>query len=301
MVAPVKPVDSTVLQPIVNIHANSIAIMPFAFCQTKNPVIRYNSKGQWWGESDEGVMASIRMAHQKNLSVMLKPQLWIERGMYTGAFTLSAEKDWKLWEDSYRDYILHFATVADSLKVELFCIGTELGGTIKARPHFWRSLIDTIRQTYRGKLTYAANWDDYLHFPFWQKMDYIGVDAYFPLVSGKTPEVGSIKKSWKKHVDRLQEFSGKKNRPVIFTEYGYRNVDYTAAEPWKENEGGQNDVAQANAYEALYQSLAGKRWFSGGYIWKWYVDTGRHHKREIDYTPQGKTAVNVIKKWYKNQ
>ncbi len=299
MVAPVKPVDETGLKPIVNINANSIALMPYAFCNPENPVIKYNHKGQWWGESDEGVIGCIQLAHRQGLSVMLKPHLWIGHGIYTGAFTLQTEREWKLWEDSYREYILHFATIADTLKAELFCIGTELGASIKARPQYWSALIDTLKKVYHGKLTYAANWDDYRNFPFWKKLDYIGVDAYFPLATDETPEVTSIKKEWRKHSNQLEKISTQHNRPVLFTEYGYRNVDNTTAEPWKENEGDKNDEAQANAYEAFYQSFAGKKWFAGGFVWKWYVDDSRNCRNKIDFTPQNKSAEKVIAAWYK--
>ena len=298
VVAPVKPIDGSALQPIVNAHAGSIALMPYAFCNAENPVIRYKSKGGWWGESDEGVIRCIQLAHEKKLSVMLKPHLWISHGTYTGAFKLHTEKDWQIWEDSYREYMLHFAHIADSMKAEIFCVGTELGAAIKQRPQFWSSFIDTLKQNYHGKLTYAANWDDYKKFPFWEKLDFIGVDAYFPLASDKTPSINSLQKGWKKYMDELEKLSVKHNRPILFTEYGYRNVDYTGEEPWKENEGRQNDEAQANSYEALYQSFAGKDWFAGGYLWKWYADKGHHSRREIDFTPQGKIAEKVIANWY---
>ena len=72
------------------------------------------------------MIACIQLAHEKKLSVMLKPHLWIAHGVYTGAFTLNTEKDWQLWEYSYKEYILHFASIADSLKADLFCMGTEL-------------------------------------------------------------------------------------------------------------------------------------------------------------------------------
>ncbi len=300
MVAPVKLIEETSIQPVINVNANSVALMPYAFCNPENPVIRYNHKGQWWGESDEGVIGCIKLAHKKKLSVMLKPHLWIGHGIYTGAFTLHTDKDWQLWEESYREYILHFATIADSLKAELFCIGTELGATIKARPQFWISLIDTIKQIYHGKLTYAGNWDDYKNFPLWEKMDYIGVDAYFPLDTDKTPSVKSLKKGWKKYSDELEKLSIKLNRPILFTEYGYRNVDYTGAEPWKENEGAQNDEAQANALESFYQTFAGKKWFAGGFVWKWYIDEGHYRRNKIDFAPQDKPAAKVLEKWYSN-
>lgn len=299
MVAPVNPIDETALNPILNVHANSIALMPYAFFNPGNPVIKYNKKGQWWGESDEGVIACIQLAHQQKLSVMLKPHLWISHGAYTGAFTLNAEADWQLWENSYTAYILHFASIADSLKAELFCLGTELGASIQARPQYWSTLIDTLRKVYHGKLTYAANWDDYSRVPFWEKLDYIGVDAYFPLAADKTPEVNTIKKGWVKYMKELEQVSRQYNKPILFTEYGYRNVDNTTAEPWKENDGEQNDEAQANALEAFFESFAGKSWFAGGYVWKWYVDESRSGRQKIDFTPQNKPAEKVIAAWYK--
>ena len=301
MVAPVKPIDEKALKPIVDVNAGSIALMPYAFCNPESPVIRYNNKGQWWGESDDGVIGCIQLAHKEKLSVMLKPHLWIAHGMYTGAFALGSENEWKLWEDSYMDYMLHFAEIADSLKVEIFCIGTELGASIKARPQFWNTYIDTLKTIFHGKITYAANWDDYKNVPFWQKLDYIGVDAYFPLDDGKTPSKKDLNKGWQKYSDELKKVSTKWNRPILFTEYGYRNVDYAAAEPWKENEGNQNDEAQANALESLYETFAGKKWFAGGFLWKWYIDEGHHRRNKIDFTPQGKAGEKVIKAWHANK
>lgn len=299
IVAPVKAIDSNALVPVIAIHANSIAVMPYAFCSIENPEVRYNQHGQHWGENIDGVIGCIKLAHQKKLSVMLGPHLWIGHGIYTGAFTLNSEKEWQIWENSYQNYMLRFAIVADSMKAEIFCIGTELGTCIKERPKFWNSFIDTIRKTFHGKLTYAANWDDYKKVPFWDKLDYIGVDAYFPLAAGKTPSINSLKSGWEKYREELQKVSDEKKRPVLFTEYGYRNVDFNSAEPWKENEGTQNNTAQSNAYEALYQSFAGKKWFAGGFIWKWYIDEGHHRNKEVDFSPQQKPAEKVIEYWYK--
>ncbi len=62
---------------------------------------------------------------------------------------------------------------------------------------------------------------------------------------------------------------------------------YNGAAPWKENEENENDKAQENAYEAFYRTFAGKAWFAGGFVWKWYVDNSGHHKGSIDFTPQG--------------
>lgn len=298
MVAPVKPIDKTAMQPIIDVNAGSISIMPYAFCNQDNPVVKFKSKGGWWGESDEGVITCIKLAHEKNLTVMLKPHLWVSHGTFTGDFRLHTERDWQLWENSYREYTLNFANIDDSLKAEIFCIGTELGATIKHRPQFWDSLINRLKQTYHGKLTYAANWDEYKKVPFWEKLDYIGIDAYFPLSSDKTPSIELMQEEWKEYVSKLEEFSLKHNRKILFTEYGYRNVDYTGDEPWKENKGNQNDKAQTNAFEAFYRSFTGKKWFMGGYVWKWYADSLSRPGEPIDFTPQNKPAEKVVAKWY---
>ncbi len=300
MVAPVQPINLEVMERLGKVNANSIALMPYAFCNPDNPVIQYNSSGHWWGESLEGVIGCIQLAHQQNLKVMMKPHLWIAHGMYTGEFTLASEDQWKEWENSYSQYIFQLAAIADSMKVELFCIGTELGASVLQRPQFWKRMIDSLKTRYHGKLTYAANWDDYRKVPFWDKLDYIGIDGYFPLNENATPSESELIENWKKYVTSLKDFSSAKSRPVLFTEYGYRNVDYNCKEPWKENDGAQNDEAQVNAFEAFYQSFAGQPWFSGGFVWKWYPDSGHHGRNKIDFTPQEKPALKVITNWYRN-
>jgi hypothetical protein len=64
--------------------------------------------------------------------------------------------------------------------MELFCFGTELGIQSQKRLQYWAQLI-VKKKNIKGKLTYAANWDDF-DKPFWNELDYIGIDAYFPFV-----------------------------------------------------------------------------------------------------------------------
>ncbi len=298
MVAPVKPMNDSALNPLLQTHANSISLMPYAFCNIETFTVQYNSNHQWWGEGELGVAGCVKAAHKNNLSVIIKPHLWIGRGMYTGHFSLQSNSQWQAWENSYSKYILRYAAIADSMKAEMFCIGTELGASVSARPQFWLHLIDNVKKVYNGKITYAANWDDYEKFPFWKKLDYIGVDAYFPLSTASTPEIMDIKKGWINHLSKLEQVSNQNGKKILFTEYGYRNEDRCTAEPWKENNGPLNNTAQANAYQALYETFTEKEWFAGGYVWKWYIDKPRHGFNKPDYTPQYKPALDVIKAWY---
>ena len=49
-------------------------------------------------------------------------------------------------------------------------------------PDDWRRLISKFRELCPGPLTYAVNWwGDYDVVEFWDELDYIGINAFFPL------------------------------------------------------------------------------------------------------------------------
>jgi hypothetical protein len=300
LVAPIKELKTTTLEELQAHHVNSVSLIPYAFVDVDNATIQYNNKRQWWGEKTEGIIASNKLAHDYKMTVMLKPHLWVNHGFYTGNLDFATDAEWIKWEADYEKYILDFAKLAQYEKMELFCFGTELGNAIAKRPQYWSQLIVKIRKIYTGKLTYAANWDDFDKVPFWKELDYIGIDAYFPLSNAVTPTVPELNKAWKAHIIKMDKLQAKINKKIIFTEFGYRNSDKAAQEPWKESQNTINNLAQANAYESLFQTLTIKSWFAGGFAWKWYADEyHKQKKNNIDYTPQDKPALETIKKWYK--
>ena len=138
---------------------------------------------------------------------------------------------------------------------------------------------------------------------FWDKLDYIGIDSYFPLVADKTPQIDELIVAWQPIVEKLEKFSNKNNKQILFTEFGYMSIDYTAWHNW-ENEKNRENLnvnlqAQVNAFEALFQSLWNKKWMAGGFIWKWhssYSKVGGNENKE--YTPQRKPVEATINKWY---
>jgi hypothetical protein len=178
-------VDSTHVEPVVNVNANFAAVMPFGFIKNlEHPEIIHNTDRQWFGETRAGAEQYISELRKANIKVMIKPQLWVWRGEFTGEIMMTNESDWQDLETSYEDFILEYADLANKVNAEIFCIGTELELFVKFRPGFWSQLIEKIKSRYTGKLTYAANWNEFAKTPFWNQLDYIGIDAYFP-VSGK--------------------------------------------------------------------------------------------------------------------
>ncbi len=303
-VASPKEATQENVNAVVNVKANYAAVMPFGFIRNlESPEIIYNTQRQWFGETRDGAAQYIDILKSNGIKVMLKPQIWIWRGEFTGYLKMSSEEDWKALEDSYRTFILDFARLAQEKRVALFCVGTELEQFIVNRPDYWSGLIAEIKQIYKGELTYAANWDEYKRVPFWKALDYIGVDAYFPVSESTTPTLEEAKEGWKPWLEEMEKVSMENERPILFTEYGYRSVDYAGKEPWRSDRSMTqvNLDAQTHLTKALYEVMYEKEWFKGGFIWKWFIDYAKSGGTEnSQFTPQNKPVELVIKNYYEN-
>jgi sugar phosphate isomerase/epimerase len=236
---------------------------------------------------------------------------------------MESEADWKAWFDNYAIFILHYADVAEAGQMQSLCIGTELHQTVKQRPDDWRALIKKIRKVYHGELTYAANfYKEYEDVTFWDELDFIGIQGYFPLTNSENPTVEELLAGWKPHVQAIEELAQKYGKQVVFTEIGYKSTKDAAINPWDwpdfagASHADTSTVTQARCYEAMFQTFADKEWLDGLFIWKWhpgkYVRSAESEARRaqrtaqgnrdfprIGFTPHGKAAQQVMKKWFK--
>jgi hypothetical protein len=303
LVAPPRPFEADPMQELRELGADWVAVTPYGFCRPGQTEVKYNLSGwQWWGERPEGVRRSIELAHQAGLRVMLKPQIWVP-GSWTGGIDFGSEGEWEAWERSYLRFIAGMAELAQEMDVELFCIGTEFRESTRQRPAFWRNVANQVRGCYQGQLVYAANWDEYQHVSFWDAVDYIGIDAYFPLSESPTPSVAELKKAWKPVVQEIKKTQSRWKKPVLFTEYGYLSVDHCAHRSWEIEPRVKslpvNQQAQANALEALYATWWQEPGWAGSFLWKWFpAMQGHEGYPERDYTPQDKLAEEVICRWF---
>ncbi|XMO85116.1 glycoside hydrolase TIM-barrel-like domain-containing protein [Algibacter sp. AS12] len=299
-----QPIDQTHTHPVANLNANYAAVMPFGFIRDLSlPEVKFNGERQWYGERKEGAAQYITELNKQHIKIMLKPQIWVGHGQFTGYIKMTNEADWKTLEDSYSKFILEYADLAAKMNVQIFCIGTELEGFISNRPDYWFKLIKDVKAIYKGKLTYAANWDEFKRTPFWSELDFIGVDAYFPVSESKTPTIAECLLGWEKHKADILKVHQEHKKPILFTEYGYRSVDYTGKAPWVSDRSMTqvNFDAQTNTTQALFDTFWKEDWFAGGFIWKWFHD---HEKSggESDsrFTPQNKPVEALIRKHYKS-
>lgn len=253
-------------------------------------------------QRDSAWTARIERLRAAGYRVFVKPHVWItdpspgtwRAELYPG--------DWERWSTDYRDFILRYARLAAAAGAEQFCIGTELTRVSAAQPEFWRSLVAEIRTFYSGKLTYAANWyEEYERVEFWDELDYIGVQAYFPLTERTHPDVAELNRGWQRHLPSLEKVQRQYDRPLLFTELGYKSTPDAAIHPWEWMEHQDppptaDPMTQANCYRAFFASVWAQPWFAGAHIWQ-LRGTGRRYRSaadDPDFSPQGKLATEVI-------
>lgn len=301
--APKRPVGKTAFEPAVAVRANWLALIPYAFVDPAKPDVRYDTAGQYWGESSKGITQSARFAQELGLQVMLKPHLWVRGQGWPGEFLPADETGWNLFLTSYRAYLLHCAGLAASLNLSMLSVGTELDLVAVARPDFFRKLIKDIRAIYGGTLIYAANWDQYQNIAFWDDLDRIGIDGYFPLDESDTPAVADLLQAWTKWEPQIKTVADRFDRPVIFTEFGYRSINGATGKQWElpDNAAAKdippNYAAQVVGYEAFFQFWWQRPYVKGGFLWKWHAP-GRETIRKNNFTPQDKPAEAVVQRWF---
>jgi len=302
MVAPKTEFQNNPLTEITAHNANWVSLVPFAFMSLGETDLGYEKSWQWWGETRNGIRKSARLAKQESLEVMLKPQVYVP-GSWIGSVDFETEDEWLAWENSYRSYIMSMVDLAIEENIGMICIGTEIDHSMEKREQFWRELIKEIRKDYAGKLVYSANWDSYKDVAVWDALDYVGISAYFPLSKTSTPNQRELLKKWRPIIRKLELFSDRVNRPILFTEFGYLSVDGCAYKAWElEKEVHQlnlNEQAQANAIDALFMAHWNQEYWAGGFLWKWFPNMQGHEGYpEKDYTPQGKKSAEVLKRWF---
>ncbi len=247
--------------------------------------------------SDASLIHGISVAHSYGLKVMLKPHVDVKDGTWRGQI---APADVQAWFNSYTDFLAHYARLAEEHRVELFCVGTELRSLsgLKFRTQ-WKEVIAKVRAEYSGPLIYAANWDEYSSVSFWDFLDYVGINAYFSLSEAKTPSVEELVQAWAPWVSTLESWQAQIRKYVVFTEIGYRSIDYAARQPWDwRRTGAYNPEGQANAYQAVFQAFKDKSWFAGLFLWNWLPNPQAGGYGDVDYTPQNKPAQEILEKYF---
>jgi len=215
-----------------------------------------------------------RMAKDEGVAMMWKPHL-----AYWGAFKwrgdISFGEDevaWRRFFSAYEQWIVDQARFAHERGVPLFVIGTELERTMH-READWRRIIAKVRAVYGGIVTYAANWDGVQRVPFWDAVDLIGVQAYYPLAAkGHAPRRAELERAWQAHFAQLRRLSDEHGgKRVLFTEIGYARSEDAASEPWAPAEDSSDEVKRMRKLlmEVSLAQIEREPLVVGAFWWKW--------------------------------
>lgn len=118
---------------------------------------------------------------------------------------------------------------------------TTLNGRRRRLADHWLRVIEEARASYSGRLTYAANFDQYEDVGFWPQLDLIGINAYFPLRDRWQPEIdrreleAALEAGWRSvlgAIDDLRRRAGVPEHQVLFTELGYVSRRNNTIQPW---------------------------------------------------------------------
>lgn len=299
------------IQSMVDANVNMVALNTFDFLLNETDVsaitLDLSEDGPTsYSTSDEGLVEGMRYIRSRGMGVFYKPNLDLRTGEWRALIPASPE-----FFAIYKEWIVGRAALAEAEGAAIFSIGTEMNGA-QTDEAAWRDIIDAVRSVYRGTLVYSANHDAYQEVRFWDALDMIGIDAYFPLTanSEREPSRRAMEKKWVSLGKKIAEFrdaEGLTAKRVMFAEAGYRSS--TGATTASGHQAGSdqgnetkevNVELQAEAYGALLGMMGSHRfpWWDGAFFWNWEVAPRSNEAEFNSWTPQGKPALQVMTDYY---
>ena len=277
------------LDDLKSIGVNSVAIIPTIYQEglSSSEIIETEQTA-----SDEAISFAIEQAKKLGFCVMLKPHLDPIPLTYRG---LINPKNIEKWKENYFKFMLRYAKIAEEKKVEIFAIGTELEFLSSSNPEIFLELADKVREIFSGKIIYAANFTEYKKIEFWEELDFIGIDAYFPMCESPPPQPAELERRWANIMNEIIGFSTQIGKEVIFTEIGYISKKGTCQRPWDwtfETEIDEDE--QASLYEGAIKFAFPK--LKGLFWWEWQF----YGEDQGGFTPRGKKAQEVLSKMWNN-
>jgi len=262
------------LDTLAGAGANAVSIHPYGRIHGDGRVTyRWIS-----GEVPDYVTRPVQEAKDRGLAMMMKPHLayWGSPFSWRGAIKFEDPADRARFFETYEQWIVSLAQ--ETRNADIFVVGTELEGLTSFEKE-WRHLIAEVRKVTAAKLTYAANWDNYQKVPFWDALDFVGIQAYFPLASETNPTDKTLRASWSKIMQVLDDFGEVKGKQILFTELGYNRSTRAAKEPWdyhQESNPEATDLQRRCLTIALEAAEKHSSRIAGVFLWKWFVGPAPH-------------------------
>jgi hypothetical protein len=242
--------------------------------------------------TDAAIAAFASQAHRRGFTVMLRPLLDIVVAQDGSHWRGSIQpQDGAQWKMTYAALVTNYARLAEQDHIAILDVGSELD-SMESDGAFWHGLINAVRGKFHGQVTYSSNWAK--GFPsFGKSLDFISVDAYFPLNAPATASVGDLVAAWQPWVARLKRMSQSFGKPLVLTELGATSLAGSFQQPWLWDNGQPVDLsAQQRYYDAACLAIVPR--FAGVYWWMYTLDPPAKPALDRGFMVTGKSAEAAL-------
>lgn len=248
-----------------------------------------------YSPADETVHRTLRQARRRGLRTALMPIVRLTArapGEWRGVI---GPPDVERWFAAYGAFAERMATLAAQGGAARFYVGSELS-SMEPHTERWRALIAAVRARFGGRLSYSANFDHLDGVAFWDALDEVGLNAYFPMPPGAEP--AALDAAWVDARRRIEPLAAH-GKPIVFAEAGYPSRPTAAERPWDDAGPAPPDPAlQARLLDGFCRAWAGADLVDGVYVWNWFGIGG---PRDAGFTPRGKPAAprvaDCLRRW----
>lgn len=245
--------------------------------------------------SDEELIGMIDYAKELGLRVILKPLVNCTDGTWRAHINffdkeVPCEPKWSNWFESYTQYQLHYAGIAQETQCEMLIVGCEMVQT-ERRAHQWRALIKEVRKVYTGLISYNTDKYQEDNVSWWDAVDVISSSGYYPI------------NDWDNQIKRIESIIKNYDKPFFFAEAGCPSRKGSSLVPNNWEHTGVLDLEeQANYYQMMFEKCQEIDWVEGFGLWDWKSDLyeEKDGAKDDGYEVYGKPACKIIRKYYSN-
>jgi hypothetical protein len=287
------------LDELVRLGVNAISITPFGRIWSLHSTQISRDFELPFEQSRASVMQLVGDAKARGMKVLIVPHLWVETSGWRGEIDPGSDAGWLAYQKSYREFVLGWAEVAQRAGADALSIGVECKSWSGRFGPYWMALIADLRAAFAGQLTYSSNWDEADDVLFWDQLDFIGINAFYPLADRESASYASYADGAARAVDRALALGRLVAKPVVFVEIGYTTRRDAAVQPWLWPDDMRDVVIdeweQARALSALLGAAITQPAFRGLFVWRYYANLDDvSQEANWGFSPHGKLAERLL-------